>query len=66
MPRALNKANAESKLLSDNITAMRILLVNLAMESVQEVARALSGQGYEIIADRNLTVEEMLALSRKF
>ncbi len=63
MPRALNKANAESKLLSDNITAMRILLVNLAMESVQEVARALSGQGYEITADRNLTVEEMLTLS---
>src|SRR6266478_3326877 len=42
---------------------MRILLVNLAMESVQEVARALSGQGYEITADRNLTVEEMLTLS---
>ncbi len=45
------------------MTAMRILLVNLAMESVQEVARALSGQGYEITADRNLTVEEMLTLS---
>src|SRR5712671_6918272 len=42
---------------------MRILLVNLAMESAQDVSRALSGQGYEIIADRNLTVEEMLILS---
>ena len=62
-PRALKKANAEPKLLSDDITVMRILLVNLAVESVQEVARALSGQDYEISADRNLTVEEMLTLS---
>ena len=45
------------------MTAMRILLVNLAMESVQEVGRALSGQGYEITADRSLTVEEVLTLS---
>jgi S1-C subfamily serine protease/DNA-binding response OmpR family regulator len=51
-----------SKLLSDNMTAMRILLVNLAIESVQEVERALSGQGYDITADRSLTVEEVLTL----
>ena len=42
---------------------MRISLVNLAMESVQEVEQALSGQGYEITADRSLTVDEILALS---
>ena len=45
------------------MTAMRILLVNLAMESVQEVKRALSGQGYEITAHSSLTVEEILILS---
>ena len=52
-----------SKLLSNNITDLRISLVNLAMESVQEVERALSGQGYEITADRSLTVDQILALS---
>jgi S1-C subfamily serine protease/DNA-binding response OmpR family regulator len=41
---------------------MRILLLNMGMESNQEVKQALSGQGYEIIADRNLTVDEILAL----
>ena len=45
------------------MTAMRILLLNLGMESSQEVKQALSGQGYEITADRNLTVDEILALS---
>src|SRR6267142_3879659 len=52
-----------SKLLSNNIKATRVFLLNLAMESVQEVERALSGQGYEITADRSLTVDEILALS---
>jgi S1-C subfamily serine protease len=42
---------------------MRILLLNLGMDSTQEVKQALSGQGYEIIADRDLTVDEILALS---
>jgi S1-C subfamily serine protease/DNA-binding response OmpR family regulator len=42
--------------------AMRVLLLNMGMESTQEVKQALSGQGYEIIADRNLTVDEILAL----
>ena len=41
---------------------MRILLLNMGMESNQEVKQALAGQGYEIIADRNLTVDEILAL----
>lgn len=42
---------------------MRVLLLNLGMESTEEVKQALSGQGYEITADRNLTVDEILALS---
>ena len=45
------------------MTAMRILLLNLGMESIQEVKQALSGQGYEITADRGLTVDEILVLS---
>jgi PleD family two-component response regulator len=45
------------------MTPSRILLVNLAVESVQEVERALSGEGYEITAGRSLTVEEILTLS---
>ena len=42
---------------------MRILLLNLGTESTQEVEQALAGQGYEISADRSLTVDEILALS---
>src|ERR1700694_1855543 len=42
---------------------MRILLLNLGVESAQEVNQALSGQGYEIAADRRLTVDKILALS---
>jgi S1-C subfamily serine protease/DNA-binding response OmpR family regulator len=42
---------------------MRILLLDLGLESTQEVKQALSGQGYEIITDRGLTVDEILALS---
>src|SRR6266478_4821014 len=42
---------------------MRVLLFNLGMESTQEVKQALSGQGYEITADRSLTVDKILALS---
>ncbi|MFY9584423.1 MAG: trypsin-like peptidase domain-containing protein [Candidatus Acidiferrales bacterium] len=55
--------NGKSKLLGDKMTTMRILLLNLGMESTQEVKQALSGQGYEITADRSLTVDEILALS---
>jgi len=43
--------------------AMRILLLNLGTESTQQVEQALAGQGYEISADRSLTVDEILALS---
>jgi DNA-binding response OmpR family regulator/S1-C subfamily serine protease len=52
-----------SRLFSDNVTAMRILLLNLDVESVQAAERALSGQGYEITTDHGLTVEEILTLS---
>jgi S1-C subfamily serine protease/DNA-binding response OmpR family regulator len=55
--------NGRSKLLGDKVTAMRIVLVNLGMESTQEVKQALSSQGYEITTDGSLTVDEILALS---
>src|SRR3981081_2774541 len=42
---------------------MRILLLNLGVESAPEGNQALSGQGYEIITDRRLTVDKILALS---
>src|SRR5467141_3375961 len=42
---------------------MRILLLNLGMDSTRDVKQALSGQGYEITTDRNLTVDEILAPS---
>jgi S1-C subfamily serine protease/DNA-binding response OmpR family regulator len=55
--------NGKLELVSDKITTMRILLLNLGKESTQEVKQALSDQGYEIATDRGLTVEEILALS---
>src|SRR6266481_1990226 len=42
---------------------MHILLLNLGVESAQEVERALSSQGYEITTVRSLKVDEILALS---
>src|SRR5882762_5327951 len=45
------------------MTAMRIFLLNLSMESTQEVKQALSGQGYEITTGRSQKVDEILALS---
>src|SRR5580700_11373200 len=42
---------------------MRILLLNLGTESTQEVKQALSGQGYEVISERSLNVDEILAFS---
>ncbi len=52
-----------SKLIGDKVTAMHVLLLNLGTESTQEVQQALLGQGYKITANRNLTVDEILALS---
>src|SRR5438445_5731530 len=57
------RPNGKSKLSGDKLTARRILLLNLGMESTQEVKQALSGQGCEITADGSLTVDEILALS---
>jgi S1-C subfamily serine protease/DNA-binding NarL/FixJ family response regulator len=42
---------------------MRILLLDLGMESTREVNHALYGQGYEITSAASLTVDEVLALS---
>src|SRR6266851_5603645 len=42
---------------------MRILLLNLGVESTHEVKQALSRQGYEITTDRSLTVDEIISLS---
>src|ERR1700680_1317813 len=42
---------------------MRILLLHLGAESTQEVKQALSGQGYEVISERSLNVDEILALA---
>ena len=42
---------------------MRILLLDLGMESTQEVTQALSSQGYEITTHSGLTVDEILARS---
>jgi S1-C subfamily serine protease len=53
----------EGNLLGDNVTVMRILLLNLGMESTEAVKHALSGQGYAITTDHGLTVDETLALS---
>jgi len=51
------------KLLGDKMIAMRILLLNLRVESAQDVTQALSGQGYEITTKRSWNVDEILALS---
>ena len=42
---------------------MRILLLNLGLESTPQVTQALSGQGYELTTGRRLTVDSILALS---
>jgi S1-C subfamily serine protease/DNA-binding NarL/FixJ family response regulator len=42
---------------------MRILLLNLGSESSQAVKHAVSGQGYDIAADRSLTIDQILARS---
>jgi S1-C subfamily serine protease/CheY-like chemotaxis protein len=42
---------------------MRILLLDLGVESTQAVQQALAGQGYDITTDRGLTVDAILALA---
>jgi S1-C subfamily serine protease/DNA-binding response OmpR family regulator len=42
---------------------MRILILNLRPESLDATTRALSGQGYELVTESGLTVDQVLALS---
>jgi len=42
---------------------MRILVLNLRSESLDATTRALSGQGYEILTESGLTVDQVLALA---
>lgn len=42
---------------------MGVLFLNLSAESLGEASKALSGQGYEIVTEDGLTVEQVLALS---
>ena len=42
---------------------MRILLLNLRPESLDAATRALSGQGYELLTETGLTVDQVLSLS---
>jgi S1-C subfamily serine protease/DNA-binding response OmpR family regulator len=42
---------------------MRILILDLRSESLEATSRALSGQGYEVLTETGLTVEQVLALS---
>jgi DNA-binding response OmpR family regulator len=42
---------------------MRILIHNLRPESLDATTRALSGQGYEVVVESGLTVDQVLALS---
>ena len=42
---------------------MRILLLDLGAESTQAVEQALSGHGYDIAAERTLTIDQILARS---
>ena len=42
---------------------MRILILNLRPESLNATTHALSGQGYELVTESGLTVDQVLALS---
>ena len=42
---------------------MRILLLNLAGESRQSAQQALAGQGYDVVVETGLTVDQVLAAS---
>jgi DNA-binding response OmpR family regulator len=53
----------QGRTVRDKLTAMRILLVSLGMDSTQDVKQALSGRCYEVTSEPSLTVDEILALS---
>jgi len=59
---AVSTRRTDSHGQGDNLT-MRILLLNLGTESTQAVEQALSGQGYDIAAERSLTIDQILARS---
>jgi serine protease Do len=42
---------------------VRILLLNLAAETAQNVQEALTGQGYEVLDESGLTVDQILSVS---
>jgi S1-C subfamily serine protease/DNA-binding response OmpR family regulator len=42
---------------------MRVLLLNLSAESLTSVSEALSGQGYDLVTENGLTVDQVLVLS---
>src|SRR5258707_358453 len=42
---------------------MKVLLLSLAPESADAASQALSGQGYEIVAENGLNVDQVLALN---
>ena len=41
---------------------MKLLLLSLASETADAVSRALSGQGYEIVMENGLNVDQVLAI----
>ena len=43
--------------------AMRVLTLNLRPEALAATTRALDGQGYEVVVENGLTVDQVLALS---
>lgn len=42
---------------------MRVLLLNLGADSLEAASKVLAGQGYDIVTERGLTVEQVLALA---
>jgi len=42
---------------------MRILLLNLGLQSVAEVNQALGGQGYELLTESGVSIDEILSLA---
>jgi len=42
---------------------MRVLLLNLGVDSLEAANKALAGQGYDVATDQDLTVDHVLALS---
>jgi hypothetical protein len=45
---------------------MRVLLLNLSADSLDAIQRALAGEGYQIIIESGLTIEETLHCLPRF